>query len=157
MVAEPNPPTPAAAASGVAGPGGSGPSLAGTVLRVIAIITMACVAVQFAFAGLGVFQRQNHHVVGGYFGPHIALGNIIGVITLVLLVVALLTRQPASYLITAGILFVLAGPVQQVLPKYGGNADGWFGALHALVGFVIGGLVGVLLAQGRRLATSSRA
>jgi hypothetical protein len=110
------------------------------------------VGVQFGLAGLGVYQRQDHHTSGGYFEPHATLGTAIGAVTLVLLLVALLTRQPRGYLITAVVLFGLAGPIQPMLSMLGSDTSAWFGALHALVGFVIAGLVGSLLAQSRRHA-----
>lgn len=103
-----------------------------TGFRVVGVVTLAAIVVQFVFAGLGAY--------GASFDAHRILGGVIGLLTLVMLILVLIARP--SWL-TVGItvlLVVLALPVQTVLANLGDDTDAWFGGIHALDGLIIIGL-----------------
>jgi hypothetical protein len=115
-------------------------------------VTLACVAIQFVLAGYGTFERQYHHADDGWFEPHQILGYAIGLLTLAVLATAVITRQARGFIVRAGILVVLAVPLQPVLAQLGTETNPWFGALHALSGVAIAGLTGALFGQTLRSA-----
>ena len=105
--------------------------------RYLAMATAALWVVQFALAGYGAF--------GGSFGPHRAVGSLIGLVTLVLLIVVAVAGVRGRLLWVALGLFVLAGPLQPIFAALGKNDGAAFGGLHALGGLGVGALAGMLI------------
>jgi hypothetical protein len=120
------------------------------VTRILAMAIGTLVIVQFALAGFGAFDGlQKHH---GY-GPHEALGNIIGGLTLLVLIAALIARVNRTIIIQAVVLFLLAAPIQPLLAD-AGKHHAWVGSLHALVGLMI---LGALFSLSRKLPAAATA
>lgn len=114
---------------------------ANTTLGILSAITLAAIAVQIGLAGLGAF--------GGSFAAHMTMGYVIGLLTLLILIAALIARPGTTGIWLAVVLFVLAGPVQPLLAtlSYG---NPWLGALHGLDAAVIFGLTGRIMYEGFR-------
>lgn len=115
-------------------------STSGQAMRYLAMAGGTLTVVQFALAGFGAFSAFQHH---RGFGAHETVGTIIGIVTLLVLIAALIARPSRTAIILALTLFVLAGPVQPILADVGKH-HAWVGALHALVGIAILGLFGRL-------------
>lgn len=111
------------------------------VFRVLAVLTLATIAVQFVLAGLGAF--------GGGFDPHRTLGYVVGALAVLLLVVVLIARPSAPAIWMSALLVVLTVVVQPVLAQLGGDGDSWFGAMHALNALAVLGITGRLAVSGR--------
>lgn len=107
-------------------------------------ITLAAIAVQFALAGYGTFSRQHNHVDDGYFQPHQMLGYAISGLALVFVLLGIAAKLGQRFIIMGVILIVLAGPIQPLLAQWGDSTSGWFGAVHALNGLAIAGIIGFL-------------
>jgi Family of unknown function (DUF6220) len=118
-------------------------SLRSTVAQVTRYLAMAggtlCV-VQFALAGFGAFGNLKHHKD---WGPHELVGTIIGIVSVLVVIAALIARVNARTQIRAFVLFLLAGPIQPLLAAAGKN-QAWVGGLHALVGLGILAMFGLL-------------
>jgi hypothetical protein len=121
----------------------------GRPLAITAIVTMVLIGLQFVLAGYGIFERQYHKADDGWFEPHQAVGYLTLLATLVLLVVAVATRQGRSPVVRSAVVFVLAG-LQPVLASLGTDTNPWWGVLHALDAVVIAGLTGSLIGPGMR-------
>ncbi len=104
-----------------------------TITRILAMVTGTLAVIQFALAGYGTFSAFNHH---RGFGPHELVGTIIGVVTLLVLIAALVAHINGRIMGWAVGLFLMAGPIQPVLANIGKH-HAWVGALHALVGIGI--------------------
>ncbi len=115
-------------------------STSGQAMRYLAMAGGTLTVVQFALAGFGAFSAFQHH---RGFGAHETVGTIIGIVTLLVLIAALIARPSRAAMILALTLFVLAGPVQPILADVGKH-HAWVGALHALVGIAILALFGRL-------------
>lgn len=115
---------------------------ADAILRVLAIITLVGVALQFLLAGAGAF--------GEGFSMHVTLGRALGWWTLVLLIAVLFARAGRRDIVIAIVLSVLAIVLQGVLAVLGRDTSAWFGALHVINGFAIGGLTSQLMAGASR-------
>ncbi|MGH3320041.1 MAG: DUF6220 domain-containing protein [Streptosporangiaceae bacterium] len=122
-------------------PLGGARNAADAAFGVLAVITLALAAIQIGLAGLGAF--------GGSFGPHVTLGYVIALLSILMLVAALIARPSRRVVIQAIVLFLLAVPLQPMLATIGENGSSWIGALHALNGVVITGLAGALVGQTR--------
>jgi hypothetical protein len=109
---------------------------AGQSMRYLAMAGGTLTVVQFALAGFGAFSAFQHH---RGFGAHETVGTIIGIVTLLVLIAALIARPGRAALILAATLFILSGPVQPILADVGKH-HAWVGAIHALVGIAILGL-----------------
>lgn len=121
-----------------------------TAVLALAALTMAAIIVQFALAGLGTFGEVHDKKVGdSYFSAHQTLGMVIGLLTLLILVAALVERRSRAAVVRAAVLFVLAGPVQPVLGTLGADEAAWVGMLHAVNGVAIMALTGILLSETR--------
>lgn len=119
-----------------------------TVYRLLAALFLTGVVVQFFLAGLGVFRTQQEAASAGAtftrtafdhsFGPHIVLGDVLGIISIALVVVALLARPGRSVLLTtlAVLLLVI---VQAAVADAGPPA---VRALHPVVGLGVLGAAG---------------
>lgn len=114
---------------------------------VLALITVVLAAIQIGLAGLGAF--------GGSFGPHMMLGYVIALLSILMLVAALIARPDRTVVIQAIVLFILAVPLQPMLGTFGEGGSQWVGALHALNGVAITGLSGALM--GATMARRKRA
>ena len=113
-------------------------------------VTMAAIIVQFALAGLGTFGEVHDEKVGDSdFSAHQTLGMVIGLLTLLILVAALIERRSRATVIRTVVLFVLAGPVQPVLGTLGADQAAWVGMLHAVNGVAIMALTGITMNEAR--------
>lgn len=108
------------------------------IFRIFAMVIGTAVVVQFGLAGYGAFAHRD-----GGFDAHETLGSVIGGLTLLLLIVAVIARPGRTPLIGAIVLFVLAGPVQPLLASLGKDHGAWWGALHAIVGIAILAMCGL--------------
>jgi len=103
----------------------------------LAAITAVAVLVQVFLAGVGVFGMDAPKAEdAGSFDTHRMLGEIIGGLTLLMLIAALVARASKRVMWTSIVLFLLAEFAQHGLAS-GGNSNKWVGGLHALVGVVI--------------------
>lgn len=127
------------------------------VSRALSGLMLAAIGVQFFLAGLGVFQRDRHNVGDGYFDPHMMLGTAIGVLSLIV-VIAVLIAKPGRQLVGMSVvLFLLAGPIEPLLAKFGTEDSAWYGALHAFTGALILALTAVLFVRLSRPARQGAA
>lgn len=116
----------------------------------VASLFAACSIVQVYLAGLGVFADP------GSFLTHRDFGYIFGLLTLVLIVLALLGRLPRLFLGTSVLLLVLFA-LQSVFVVM---REDWptVAALHPVNGFAIAGMgVGLAWMSRRYFRTSARA
>ena len=97
----------------------------------------AAVLVQVFLAGVGVFGDHASKVANASsFDPHRGLGTILGLVSVLLFVLALLARRSRSAVITALVVGVLTMAAQPALAG-GGDSNKWVGGLHALDGMAI--------------------
>lgn len=115
--------------------------------RVVGIITLVAIVVQFVFAGLGAY--------GASFDAHRMLGGIIGILTLLMLIIVLLARPGWPTVGLTVLLVVLTLAVQNILATLGDDTDAWFGGLHALNGLIIMGLTSRLAISSKGFATEA--
>lgn len=117
------------------------------------------VLLQVFFAGVGAFGELGDHVKkledASSFDPHRALGNILGGVALILLILAALARAARSVWVGALVLAVLAAVAQSGLAA-GGEDNKWIGGLHALDGMIILLLAGWLTGMGHRREAARR-
>ena len=127
----------AAPATGPAAPTGTTLSPfrrgAAQVLRVLGIVGVAAIVVQFVLAGLGAF--------GESFDAHRVLGTSIGALTLVMLIVALIAR-PSRGVVGVSVILAVAAVGQGFLAVLGDDTNTAFGGAHALNALLIGALMG---------------
>lgn len=115
---------------------------------------LATVGVQFFLAGLGVFERDRHGVGDGYFGPHMIVGTVIGVLSLLLAGVVVLARSGRQLTVMSTVLFLLAGPIEPLLAKFGAEKSALFGAVHAFTGALILALTSALFTRLNKTAAN---
>jgi len=111
------------------------------VMRILTMATGTLAVVQFALAGYGAFSSVNKQ---DKWGAHETLGNIIGILTILVLMAALVSRPGRRPLIGAIVLCVVAAPLQPILAQLGKDHGTWWGAVHALGGIVILGMCGLV-------------
>jgi ABC-type uncharacterized transport system permease subunit len=121
---------------------------AGAAHRWLLTIFIVGVAVQFFLAGLGVFRVDHVATKTGttltedrfdhFFDPHMALGNVLFVVALLVFIAALLARLGRTRVLTMLVLPVLV--LLQFV--FAGGGPAWFQALHVLNAFAIAGLAG---------------
>jgi heme A synthase len=104
--------------------------------RGLALLFLAAVVVQFFLAGLGAFGAES-------YAAHRALGNALGVVGLVLIILAAVGRREA--LQASAVLFVLL--IVQAILGAAGDDLGVLGGLHPVNALAILG-VGSLTAAG---------
>jgi len=118
------------------------------------------VLVQVFLAGVGAFGELGDHVTkledASSFDPHRALGNILGGLALILLILAALARAARPVWVGALVLAILAAVAQSGLAA-GGEDNKWVGGLHALDGIIILLLAGWLTGRGHRREAARRA
>jgi hypothetical protein len=109
------------------------------------------VAVQIFLAGLGVFSFGNGDRAGGThaFGAHQGLGFALAGASLLILVLAVVSRADRLALWLAAILVVQTCLLQSLLDALADNAAA-FGGLHALDGLLIAASAAVLYTRSRR-------
>jgi hypothetical protein len=132
-----------------------------TVLFVLVATALTLVAVQFALAGFGAFTMNKNPATptDHAYGPHMVLGLIIAVLTVLILAVSLADRAARGHRRTLRLAATLAGLALIVEPLLGegGTRMPFLGALHALNGLIIFALAGWLLSEtGRRRAAAKR-
>jgi mercuric ion transport protein len=108
--------------------------------NVAAWLFVGCVCVQVYLAGVGVFAS-------GSFDTHRDFGYTFGLLTLVLIVLAIIGRLPRRWIGASAALLVLFG-LQSVLVAFRGSVP-MFAALHPLNGFLIGLFAFVIAWQTR--------
>jgi hypothetical protein len=115
---------------------------------------MVLIGLQFVLAGYGIFERQYHKADDGWFEPHQFVGYLTLLATVLLLVVAGMTRQGRSVVVRAAVIVVLA-VLQPLFAGLGTDTDPWWGVLHAVDAVVIAGLTGSLIGAGMRSARAT--
>jgi hypothetical protein len=114
--------------------------------RFLLTLFLVGVAVQFFLAGLGVFKAQHatdHGTLGedqfgNFFDPHVANGNALLILGVVVFLAALIGRMGRRWVLVA-----LALPILVELQfVFANNGPSWFRAIHVLNAFVIAGLAG---------------
>jgi hypothetical protein len=105
--------------------------------RILVTIFVAGVVVQFYLAGAGVFRAKGpgDAVDSGAFNPHRALGDILIVLSLLVMIAAAFARDGTWRPALA--LFVL-----MIVTMFVAHAPSWGGAFHPLFGLAIAGLAG---------------
>jgi uncharacterized protein DUF6220 len=103
----------------------------------LAAITALAVVVQVFLAGVGAFGMNAAKVEdAGSYDPHRVLGEVIGGLTLLMLIAALVARASRRVMWASIVLFLLAEFAQHGLAS-GGDSNKWIGGLHAFDGLVI--------------------
>ena len=124
----------------------TGSSATGFVM--VARLTLVLIAVQFALAGLGAFHGLGGgDLEGGLWQPHNVLGYGIGLLTLVLLLLALGQRLGHGVVRWTAVVAGLTLIGQPVLSMLGEDVSVWFGPLHALNAVVIAAVLGIVSAR----------
>ena len=127
-------------------PGPTGPAAAeggaARAHRVLAQLFLALAVIQFFLAGLGTFKFEDSD--SSAFDIHRAVGDLLGLIALILIVLAVIGRKQAQQ--ASIVLFVLM-IVQNILAGFGEDAP-VVGALHPVNGLLILG-VAMLVIAGR--------
>jgi uncharacterized membrane protein YhdT len=103
------------------------------------------VIVQVFLAGLGLFESAD------YWDDHKSLGQILGIIPVLLIVTAIIGRLP-SRLIGMSVVLLVLWIVQYLLPK---ADNGYIAALHPLNAFLLLGLSVQIGDQIRNLTRSA--
>jgi hypothetical protein len=115
--------------------------------------TLALIAVQFGLAGLGAFRGLNgKDTQDSWWQPHTMLGYGIGLLTLVLLVLAIVQKLGRSVVQWTAVVAVLTLIGQPLLAGLGDKASAWFGLLHAVNAVAIAAILGIVSAQVGRSA-----
>jgi hypothetical protein len=108
---------------------------------VLARLFIFGIVVQIFLVGLGLFESAD------YWEDHKSLGESLGLIPILLILVALVGRLPMRLIVMAAALLVLFG-VQYALP----NVDnGYVAALHPINALVLMGLADQIARQTRAL------
>ncbi len=107
-----------------------------TAYRALVFLTLGLIAVQFFLAGIGVFGDEGK--TGDDFDPHRALGNVLLLVSLIMLILAAVGRLGRPLLPMTGALFVLMF-IQGILAGVGEDTQvvGAFHVLNALVLFTL--------------------
>jgi hypothetical protein len=124
-----------------------------TAYRLLITLFVLGVVVQFYLAGAGVFRTHGpgKAVDSRAFDPHRALGDVLIILSLLVLLAALAARNGRWR-------FALALVVLMVVALFVAHASSWGGALHPLIGLLIFGLSGWMAGavwQADRLAGPS--
>lgn len=115
--------------------------------------TLALIAVQFGLAGLGAFRGLDGGDTGdSWWEPHTMLGYGIGLLTLVLLALAIVQKPGPSTVRWTAVTAALTLIGQPVLSMLGEDASPWFGLLHAMNGVAIAAVLGIASAGVARSA-----
>lgn len=122
-----------------------------TGYRWLLVVFLLAVAVQIFLAGLGVFSFGNGDRAGGNhaFSAHQGLGFALAGASILLLVLAIVSRAGRLALWLAGALVVQTCLLQSLLDGLADNTA-VFGGLHALDGLLIAASAGVQYGLVRR-------
>ncbi|MGH3491996.1 MAG: DUF6220 domain-containing protein [Sciscionella sp.] len=106
----------------------------------LAAVMTVGVIVQVFLAGMGVFGLDGADVEkASSLDPHRTLGNVLGIVAILVLLTALAARRSWVVMLTAFVLAVLTEAAQHGLAS-AGNDHSWAGGLHAADGLLILGL-----------------
>ena len=109
--------------------------------------------VQFFLAGLGAFTTvYNKKFSDSNFNAHAGLGDLLVLLSLVILLVALVTRRRRAIQLSGALFAVMV--VQLILGEAGANTAAWIGGLHAANALLILAVTGLTIrdARGTELA-----
>ena len=123
------------------------------VFRVAAIVTVAVIVVQFFLAGWGAFHAVHSGVAAkdtSAYDAHKGVGYLIGLLSLVLLILAIVGKMGGRAIGMTATLVVLAVILQPLLAGLGEDSGAFVGGLHAFVGALILGLAGNLISMAVR-------
>jgi hypothetical protein len=117
----------------------------------VALLFVVGIFVQIYLAGVGVF---GDHAANGVehansFDPHRAVGEILGLIAVVMLILSLIARRSRDVIIGSLVLAILVEVAQHGLASAGDDHK-WVGGLHALDGLIILGVGAWLYHATRR-------
>lgn len=122
----------------------------------IASLFMLGVFVQFFLAGVGVFGDHSAKVQdASSLDPHRALGDILGAIALILLILALVTHESGKTMLWTFVLALLTIVAQPALAG-AGEDNKWVGGLHAFDGVLIFVLGGIMTGAAHRREAARR-
>jgi hypothetical protein len=112
-------------------------SVARTAYRLLITLFVLAVVVQFYVAGAGVFRAHGpgKAVDSSAFDPHRALGDVLIILSALVLLAALVARNGRW-------MFALALVVLMVVALFVAHASSWGGAFHPVIGLLIFGLSG---------------
>lgn len=116
------------------------------------LFTLAVLA-QVYLAGAGAFAP---HTVAHAFAPHEDLGNVLGIVAIVLFVLALVARVSTATVLGALVLALLTELAQHGLAQ-AGHHNRWVGGVHAFDGMLILMLALWLTVAGCRRRFAARA
>jgi hypothetical protein len=121
-------------------------SLHGGLAHLFAVL----IVVQFFLAGLGAFTTiHNKKFNDNNFGPHVILGTVLVVLSLLILIVALVGRwSPQATKMSAALFGLMV--VQLLLGVVGGNTAPWVGGLHAANALLVTGVAYLLVRHARQ-------
>jgi hypothetical protein len=131
---------------------GGGRRRVDVVYGYLAALFLLGVLAQVYLAGVGAFGHKEKG--DGAFNPHESLGNVLGIVAVVLLVLALIARESKRTVIASFVLALLTEVAQHGLAQ-GGHSDKWVGGLHAFDGMLILGLAAWLVISWRRRYAAS--
>jgi NAD/NADP transhydrogenase beta subunit len=107
-----------------------------TAYRLLITLFVLGVVVQFYLAGAGVFRAHGGKAVdSSAFDPHRVLGDVLIILSVLVLLAALAARNGRW-------MFTLALVVLMVVALFVAHASSWGGAFHPVVGLLIFGLSG---------------
>lgn len=115
----------------------------------LAALFVVGIFVQIYLAGVGVFGEHNLKIENASrFDPHRAVGEVLGLIAVIMLILSLIARKSRNLMIGALVLAILVEFAQHALAA-GGDSNKWVGGLHALDGLIVLGLGGWLFHASR--------
>jgi len=108
--------------------------------------------IQFFLAGLGVFTTvHDKKFKDSNFNSHAAVGDLMLVLSLIIVLVVLVTRPGGESRRFSAILFGLM-VLQWLLAGVGANSMAWVGGLHAVNAIAITGVTVVLIRDSRAVS-----
>src|SRR5690348_5137338 len=121
--------------------------------RIAAILTVVVIVVQFFLAGWGAFHAVHSGVAAkdtSSYDAHKGVGYLIGLLSLVLLILAIVGKMGGRTIGMTAVLLVLTVILQPLLAGAGEDSGAFWGALHAFVGALILVLAGNLISMTLR-------
>jgi hypothetical protein len=113
----------------------------------LALLFIVGVFVQVYLAGVGIFGYNATDLdKASSFDPHRALGEILGLVAVIMLILSLIARRSRDLMIGSLVLALLIEIAQHALAT---PDHKWVGGLHALDGLIILGLAGWLYHSSR--------
>ncbi len=125
-----------------------------SIWATLIVLFVVAIPVEFYLAGHGAMEQahaadKSATIMKTAWDPHIGLGMLMLLVSLLILLVALAARLPRPVLgITAGLFVSMV--VQYALPLLNDSASTrWIAALHALNALIVTGLAFMLLMRAR--------